>query len=171
MDKKVKKVFISLPMKGKSKENILATIEKVKQILISEYPDFEISIIDSFDSSMHTKENQDNDFVAIELLSKSLSKMSNADIVYFVKGWNEARGCQIENEVARRYLEPNGIKIIEEGYEEINLELTDAEIEKLNANAYQMGVSTNKYLTIILQTALANGDFERFAKELTEKRE
>lgn len=33
-----------------------------------------------------------------------------ADVAYFVKGWNKARGCLIENECAFRY----GIKTIRE---------------------------------------------------------
>ena len=36
--------------------------------------------------------------------------MTNADCAYFMKGWNEARGCIIEHEVCERY----GIPIIYE---------------------------------------------------------
>ena len=43
-------------------------------------------------------------------LSKSLEKMSLCNTVYFAKGWENARGCQIEHEVALQY----GLDIIYE---------------------------------------------------------
>ena len=39
----------------------------------------------------------------VSYLSKSLEKMSQCNIVYFAKGWENARGCKIEHEVALQY--------------------------------------------------------------------
>ena len=36
-------------------------------------------------------------------LAMSLEKMSQCNIVYFAKGWENARGCKIEHEVALQY--------------------------------------------------------------------
>lgn len=36
-------------------------------------------------------------------LGKSLELLSTADIAYFAPGWNEARGCRIENQCAKEY--------------------------------------------------------------------
>ena len=36
-------------------------------------------------------------------LGKSLELLSTADIAYFAKGWEEARGCRIEHECAEEY--------------------------------------------------------------------
>lgn len=36
-------------------------------------------------------------------LAKSLERMSKCDTVYFCKGWEEARGCVIEHEAAKKY--------------------------------------------------------------------
>lgn len=45
-------------------------------------------------------------------LGKSIELLSKADIIYFCKGWNKARGCKIEYMCASDY----DIKIIfEEG--------------------------------------------------------
>jgi hypothetical protein len=36
-------------------------------------------------------------------LAKSLEKMAHCNTVYFAKGWENARGCKIEHEVALQY--------------------------------------------------------------------
>ena len=43
-------------------------------------------------------------------LAKSIESMSFCHKVYFAKGWENARGCKIEHEVASRY----GLEIIYE---------------------------------------------------------
>ncbi|MBQ8249080.1 MAG: DUF4406 domain-containing protein, partial [Clostridia bacterium] len=47
-------------------------------------------------------------------LGKAIQLLSEADVVYFAKGWEQARGCRIENNCARAY----GIKLIIEDYTE-----------------------------------------------------
>jgi hypothetical protein len=41
--------------------------------------------------------------VPMYYLAKSLEKMSFCNTVYFAKGWENARGCKIEHEVALQY--------------------------------------------------------------------
>ena len=48
--------------------------------------------------------------IPVCFLAKSLEKMSQCNIVYFAKGWENARGCKIEHEVALQY----GLDIIYE---------------------------------------------------------
>ena len=36
-------------------------------------------------------------------LGKSIELLSQADVVYFVKGWDKARGCKIEHQCAVAY--------------------------------------------------------------------
>lgn len=43
-------------------------------------------------------------------LAKSLENMSKCQVAYFSKGWENARGCKIEHEVAKAY----GLEIIYE---------------------------------------------------------
>lgn len=43
-------------------------------------------------------------------LGKSLELLAGADIAYFAKGWQDARGCKIENTCAIEY----GIPVIED---------------------------------------------------------
>ena len=48
--------------------------------------------------------------IPVRFLAKSLEKMSLCDAVYFCKGWEQARGCRIEHEVAVAY----GLNVIYE---------------------------------------------------------
>lgn len=98
------KLFISQPMKDKTNEEIKfernEIIQRVKEI----YPDEEIEVIDSF------FENAPHDANPLWFLGKSLELLSTADIAYFANGWENYRGCQIENQCAIAY----GIDVVED---------------------------------------------------------
>ena len=99
----MKKLFISQPMKGKTDEEILT--ERRKAIRSAERQLGEpIEVIDSFFQSAPA------DAKPLWFLGKSLELLSGADIAYFAKGWQEARGCRIENTCAIEY----GIPVIED---------------------------------------------------------
>lgn len=99
----MKKLFISQPMKGKSDEEILREREnaiKSAEKLLGE----PVEIIDSFFQSAPA------DARPLWFLGKSLELLSTADIAYFAKGWEKARGCKIENTCAIEY----GITVLED---------------------------------------------------------
>ena len=99
----MKKLIISQPMKGKSDEDILA--ERQKAIKSAEAKIGEaVEVIDSFFQEAPA------DVKPLWFLGKSLELLSGADIAYFVKGWQTARGCRIENTCAIEY----GIPVIED---------------------------------------------------------
>ena len=95
------KVFISQPMRGKADEQILAERERA----IRQAEDLvgnRLEPIDSFFKGSGLK--------PLQLLAKSLELLAEADLAYFVRGWQDARGCRIEHECALQY----GVRIIEE---------------------------------------------------------
>lgn len=98
----MKKLFISQPMRGKTDEEILKerkeAIEAAERILGEK-----VEVIDSF------FEKAPVDAKPLWFLGKSIELLSDADIVFFAKGWEEARGCKIEHECAVEY----GIIVIE----------------------------------------------------------
>lgn len=97
------KLFISQPMRGKTDEEILE--ERRRAIWMAKREmGVEPEVIDSFFQSAPV------DARPLWYLGKSLELMSEADAVYFVKGWEEARGCKIEHECAIKY----GITVIGE---------------------------------------------------------
>ncbi len=99
------RLFISQPMKGKTDDEILKTREKAIASAKKNFPDGEeLEVIDSF------FQNAPADANPLWFLAKSLELLSTADVAYFAKGWQEARGCRIENTCAVEY----GISVIED---------------------------------------------------------
>ncbi|RHK37086.1 DUF4406 domain-containing protein [Anaerobutyricum hallii] len=99
----MKKLFISQPMRGKTDEEILETREKAIKKAEKQVGE-PVEVIDSFFQSAPVGAKP------LWFLGKSLELLSSADIAYFAKGWEEARGCKIENTCAVEY----GITVIED---------------------------------------------------------
>ena len=98
------KLFISQPMRGRTKEEILAV--RLKAIESAERNLGEkVEVIDSY---FEDAPNDGN--VPLWHLGKSIMLLASADVAYFAKGWQEARGCRIENTCAIEY----GIDVIED---------------------------------------------------------
>ena len=90
----MKKLFISQPMNGRTDEEILSqrkqAVQDVQQ-LIGE----EIEPLNTFFT--------DYDGKPLEFLGKSIMMMAQADVVYFCKGGEDARGCRVERSAAENY--------------------------------------------------------------------
>ena len=99
------KVFISQPMRDKTNEEIKAERARIVIVCKNKYPGEDIEIIDSF------FEDAPHDATPLWFLGKSLQLLSTADLAFFAKGYECARGCVIEYECALAY----GINHIEEG--------------------------------------------------------
>ena len=99
----MKKLFISQPMRGKTDEEILAARKKAIESAERNLGE-PVEVIDSF------FQNAPADARPLWFLGKSLELLSTADIAYFAKGWEDARGCRIENQCAIEY----GIEVIED---------------------------------------------------------
>jgi hypothetical protein len=94
----MKKLFVSVPMKGRTEEEIRASIEKMKKIA-EVYEGEELELIDSYVEDKPPVDNHQ----AIWYLGKSLEKLATADVFIGIDEdwyWN---GCAIESEAARRY--------------------------------------------------------------------
>lgn len=105
-----KKAMISQPMAGKSSEEIIATRERA----IKELESIDCMIVNTlFTDEWYNVDNMmGRGVVQVPLcfLAKSLENMSLCHVVFFCKGWEEARGCKIEHDVAVAY----GLEIIYE---------------------------------------------------------
>lgn len=100
----MKKLFVSVPMKGRTEEEIKASIQKMKKIA-EIYEGEELELIDSYIEGNPPKGNNE----AIFYLGESLKKMAQADVFAGIYESYEWSGCRIENITAESY----GIK----GYE------------------------------------------------------
>ena len=94
----MKKLFISLPMAGKSEEEIrnkMAEYKENAEYLMGE----ELELIDTL--IKYVPENVKDP--GLWCLGESITMMADADVVYFGRGWRSARGCIVEYEAAYRY--------------------------------------------------------------------
>lgn len=88
------KLMISQPMKGKTNEQIRE--ERAK--LVKQLADKGNEVVDTVFENAPADED-----IAIYMLSQSIRYIGKVDGVVFMKGWEKARGCKIEHEVAVEY--------------------------------------------------------------------
>ena len=95
------KVFISQPMNGKTIDEIREERLIAINSIASSLPDNEtLEVIDNVLPPIEAEtENQSR----ILMLGRSIQLMADADLVYFCKGWQDARGCLVEFEVSKQY--------------------------------------------------------------------
>lgn len=97
-----KKLFISMPMQGRSIEDINKEKDKILDSLGRDY----YRDISRFPEGFTLQDEFETPDLA--WLGMSLQYMADADCIYFAQGWHRARGCKIEHECALRY----GVHII-----------------------------------------------------------
>ena len=104
------KAMISQPMAGKTDEEIKLTREKAIYTLTERG----LEVVNTlFTDEWYSKDKMtDRGVVNIPLcfLAKSIESMCLCNVAYFCKGWENARGCRIEHDVAVSY----GLEIIYE---------------------------------------------------------
>ena len=88
------KIMISQPMKGKTNEQIREERADLAKRLQEEGHE----VIDTVFEEAPADED-----IAIYMLSQSIRYIGKVDAVHFMKGWEKARGCKIEHEVAVEY--------------------------------------------------------------------
>lgn len=100
----MKKAFISVPMKNRSKEEIENDIAKMKSEAFERFNDVEFINTIVEDKPPYETNNQ-----AIWYLGKSIELLSQCDILICKKSVDNYNGCFIEKEIAKRY----GLEVIE----------------------------------------------------------
>lgn len=88
------KLMISQPMKGKANEQI----REERAELVTRLQEEGLEVVDTVFENAPADED-----IAIYMLSQSIRYIGKVDAVYFMKGWEKARGCKIEHEVAVEY--------------------------------------------------------------------
>lgn len=99
------KVFISVPMRGRTDEEIAKAIAIAKSKLseVAQENQEYIIYVDNFVSMPTKNEINDIENPSMWCLGGAIQKMSKCDAVYFCPGWDEAIGCVIERQVAVSY--------------------------------------------------------------------
>lgn len=103
----MKNLFISIPMNGRSAEDIIADqkaiVSKAEKIVGEKLQMIEscldITVADNREEIRHDP---------VWYLGRSIQLLATADYVYFADGWKNARGCKLEHAIAEAY----GVEII-----------------------------------------------------------
>lgn len=98
----MKKIFVSVPMKDRTGEEIKASIQKMKKIA-EIYEGEELELIDSYIEDNPPKDSKE----AVWYLGESLKKLAQADVFIGIDEAYDWNGCSIEKDTAYRY----GIKM------------------------------------------------------------
>lgn len=105
-----KKAMISQPMNGLTEEEIKANKERAVQFLKEKGYEIHNTYLTGNKYDETRMKNQGIRNIPVYYLAGSLEGMSFCDAVYFLKGWENARGCKIEHDVAVAY----GLEILTE---------------------------------------------------------
>ena len=108
----MKQIFLSLPMSGRTDEEIWDEIFWMTKYVLDNKEEFniekgekyevvhnmlsepEIDLFDLIDNVKHKN---------LLYLGAAITKMAQCDAILFAKNWETARGCRIEHSVARSY--------------------------------------------------------------------
>ena len=94
----MKKLYVSVPMKGRTEEEIKSSIQKMKKIAeICEGE--ELELINSYIEDNPPKDTEE----AIWFLGESLKKLSQADVFIGIQEHYDWSGCRIEFLTAEEY--------------------------------------------------------------------
>ncbi len=88
------KLMISQPMRGKTNEQIREERAELVERLQKEGYKVVDTVFDDFPKGKDTP---------VHYLAKSIEFIGDVDGVVFMQGWENARGCKIEYQVAKEY--------------------------------------------------------------------
>ena len=97
----MKKVFVSLPMKDKVRDEIITEQGKILA-RVNEKLGEPVMLVETYMRELYSQK-------PLECLGESIKRMAQADCVVFGEGWQESRGCVIERMCAEQY----GLEIVE----------------------------------------------------------
>jgi len=99
------KVFISLPMRGLTLKQVKYNYEQAKMNISNmSLANKDGSIVDPDDLFFFDNIQEDLDpetSRSLDYLSNDVKMLGDADLVYFVSGWEKSRGCNIEYQICK----------------------------------------------------------------------
>lgn len=99
------KVFISVGMRGRNKDDVEKDIRRLKKEYLKKFSlDSDIEFIDNWNCE------GPEDAGRLWYLGEAIKKLGDCDVCCFVNDWQKYKGCRVEYDVCRIY----GIKILEE---------------------------------------------------------
>ena len=97
MNIKYPAVFLSQPMRGHTIEEIKKVREMYYEIIAKDIGSYQFKLFDNLQE--HLAEGTH----PLIYLGNDIRMLSEADRIYFVPGWKNARGCRVEHMIAEEY--------------------------------------------------------------------
>ena len=94
----MKKVFVSIPMTGKSELEIMRTFDRIKKLVDIKYCGEEVAFV----NDIHAP-TADNTRDALINIGNSISKLADADLVVFSDLFQLSKGCVVEYACCNEY--------------------------------------------------------------------
>ena len=91
-------LFISMPMRGKTHKEIAKTRYRAIARVKLKFPHEDITVINPLPFTSGKRH------LPVCCLADSLKRMTTADVIFFAKDWEIARGCRVEHFVACHYM-------------------------------------------------------------------
>ena len=92
------KVFVSVPVRGRSDADVAAEKQAILERVRKAYPGESL-----IDTDIAEFAPMDGDKAGVWYLGKSLELLATADLACFADDWRDARGCRIERAVCEAY--------------------------------------------------------------------
>lgn len=107
------RVFISVPMKDRSDEEIDAAIYEEKEIFLKTLVKDEnlVTFVDNFHGYKNHQFYENTNNKSLSYIGEAFKKLATCSVAVFGKGWKEARGCMMEAIACTMY----DISIIDQG--------------------------------------------------------
>lgn len=101
------KVFISVPMSGRTDNDVSMEIGLIKDIFMNYIsdtnPEETVEFVDNLDNDVDPSRCIDLVNERLLYLGEAIKKMAFCDAVIFAPEWHKARGCEVEYAVASVY--------------------------------------------------------------------
>ena len=103
------RIFLSLPMAGQTEKEIRDDIEEMKNVIMESgvFDGISIEFVHNLDNDVDPSGCSDLVNEPLLYLGEAIRKMAFCDAIALSRGYNHARGCIVEYEVARQY----GLKV------------------------------------------------------------
>ena len=97
------RVFLSLPFRGKTDEEIFKHICMMKARFLAKHPEYpKVTFIDNFIKDLDDVDKKYK-HKHIAFLSKAIEKLATCDAIYIGTGADTANGCIVEDYIAVHY--------------------------------------------------------------------
>lgn len=96
------KLFISQPMRGKTKEEIAIRRQEIISEFKNKIKESNIPILYIIDSVI-TEKPPETSKESIWYLGKAIELLANADFIVFDHNWQDYNGCKIEHAICENY--------------------------------------------------------------------